>query len=286
MDKVTTVPRNAPTILNAVFSTKWFYDLRSSDMKDQIKQVVGSEKEFHTDYASIVKKLNKSTAYKELFKKVFKGKITEYNVGTAIIAYEQSLVALNSPFDQYMRGETTKIDPAVLRGFNIFTGSGNCATCHFAPTFSGLVPPFYHENESEVIGVPLADEEENATIDDDFGRFNNKIAKDKVDFLKYSFKTPTLRNVKHTAPYMHNGVFKTLDDVMVFYNKGGGAGIDIDLPHQTLSKDGLGLSPEQRDDVIAFLGSLSDTTGTTAIPKYLPKMNNKTLNKRKIGGVY
>jgi cytochrome c peroxidase len=288
IDKATTVARNAPTIVNAVFAAKWFYDLRSGDMKDQIKQVIGSEKEFHSDYATIVKKLNSSPFYKKLFKNAFKSNISEQNIGTAIVAYEESLVALSSPFDRYMRGETAQINPAILRGFNLFTGQGNCATCHFAPTFSGLVPPFYHENESEVLGVPIADEAENATIDDDLGRFNNKIAKDKVDFLKYSFKTPTLRNINYTAPYMHNGVFKTLDDVMIFYNKGGGAGIGIDLPHQTLSKDVLALTPEQRDDVIAFMQSLSDTTGTNSAPKYLPKMNflKKDLNKRKIGGVF
>jgi cytochrome c peroxidase len=287
IDQATTVPRNAPTIVNAVFATKWFYDLRSDDMQNQIKQVIGSEKEFHTDYATILKKLNKSQTYKKLFKNAFDTKITEQNIATALTAYEQSLVALNSPFDRYMRGETAQIDAAALRGFNIFTGAGNCATCHFAPTFSGLVPPFYHENETEVLGVPLADEEENATIDDDLGRFNSKNPKDKVDFLKYSFKTPTLRNVNFTAPYMHNGVFKTLDDVMIFYNKGGGAGIDINLPHQTLSTDGLGLSPDERDDVIAFLNSLADTTRTTAKPQFLPKIGgNAALNKRKIGGVF
>jgi cytochrome c peroxidase len=173
-----------------------------------------------------------------------------------------------------------------VRGFNIFAGSGKCATCHFAPTFSGLVPPDFHESESEVLGVPLADEDK-ATLDPDLGRFNHAVINQNAPHYKYAFKTPTVRNIEYTAPYMHNGVFKTLDDVMIFYNRGGGANIGIDLPNRTLSDTPLRLPPDERNDVIAFLNSLSDTTGLTTPPRRLPKIgSDKALNDRIIGGRY
>ena len=297
IDRETTVPRNAPTIVNAVYSQKWFDDMRTTSMDEQIKAVITSDKEFHSNYSEILKKLTKSAEYQTLFRKAFakpafglpffaKNSISEKNIATAIVAYEQSLTALNSVFDRYMRGETDKINPAIVRGFNLFSGRGNCATCHFAPTFSGLVPPHFHDSESEVLGVPLADEDK-ATLDPDLGRFNNKLPKENAPHYQYAFKTPTLRNIQYTAPYMHNGVFKELDDVMIFYNRGGGANIGINLPNQTLSDEPLRLSPDERDDVIQFLHSLSDTTGITRAPSHLPKIgHDNALNSRVIGGRY
>lgn len=285
IDLETTVPRNAPTIINAVYSQKWFYDLRTTSMDEQIKAVITSEKEFHSNYTAIIGKLGQSLEYRALFKKAFGTyQISEKNIAKAIVAYEQSLTALNSPFDRYMRGETEAINPAVLRGFNIFTGRGNCATCHFAPTFSGLVPPHFHDSESEVLGVPLADEDK-ATIDPDLGRYNNQLPKENAPHYKYAFKTPTLRNAQYTAPYMHNGVFETLDDVIIFYNRGGGANIGIKLDNQTLSDEPLRLGNDERNDVVQFLQSLSDTTGVTSAPRNLPKMPfSPALNTRVVGG--
>ena len=150
-----------------------------------------------------------------------------------------------------------------------------------------MAAPYYHDNEAEVLGVPLADETENATIDDDLGIYANKLPNSHAQHLQYAFKTPTLRNIEYTAPYMHNGVFKSLDDVLIFYNKGGGAGIDINLPNQTLSREPIRLMPDEREDVIAFLNSLSDTTHTTTPPTLLPKIgSDKLLNERVIGGRY
>ena len=146
------------------------------------------------------------------------------------------------------------------------------------------MPPHFHDSESEVLGVPLADEAENAVIDSDLGRYANKLPKENsIAHYKYAFKTPTLRNVAYTAPYMHNGVFKTLDDVLIFYNKGGGAAIGIDLPNQTLAAEPLRLNIDERADVIAFLNSLSDTTGLTKVP-ILPKMRHA--EGRVAGGRY
>ena len=113
------------------------------------------------------------------------------------------------------------------------------------------------ENESEVLGVPNRYDKP-YEIDDDLGRFSNRILKEQVDFFKYSFKTPTIRNVEFTAPFMHNGAFRNLHEVMEFYNLGGGAGLDITLENQTLAPTPLDLSEEEIDQIIAFMNSLSD----------------------------
>ena len=181
---------------------------------------------------------------------------------TAITAYVASLSSYNSPFDQYMRGETQSIDPKVIKGFNLFAGKAACATCHFIPTFSGLVPASFKESESEVLGVPEKwIPQGNMTLDSDQGRINSGKPRDEAPHLAFSFKTTTLRNIAKTAPYMHNGAFNSLQDVMQFYNKGGGVGLGFSLEYQTLSPDPLNLSDAEIADIILFMESL------TSLPK-------------------
>jgi cytochrome c peroxidase len=112
-----------------------------------------------------------------------------------------------------------------------------------------------------VIGTPAGHPgtRDSARIDPDVGRF----AVDRVGLHRFAFKTPTLRNVALTAPYMHNGVFRTLEEVLDFYDGSGGAGRGIAAPQQTLPRDSLHLSRDEKRDIIAFLGTLTDTVGTT-----------------------
>ena len=144
-------------------------------------------------------------------------------------------------------------------GFNLFMGKGLCGTCHFAPLFNGTVPPAYTQTESEVIGVPSRAVTRNASIDPDVGR----IAITRRPTQRHAFKTPTLRNVELTAPYMHNGVYRTLEEVLDFYNRGGGAGIGSEVPNQTLPFDKLNLTSAEQRAIIVFLRTLTDTTGLT-----------------------
>ena len=123
----------------------------------------------------------------------------------------------------------------------------------------------------------------NKKLDPDLGRY--QVA--KMDIHQYAFKTTTVRNVEYTAPYMHNGVYKDLNQVLDFYNKGGGIGHGYEVPNQTLPSDSLNLSSSEMNDIIAFMNTLSDTVGLTQKPNQLPLvlMNGKEL-KRKIGGEY
>jgi cytochrome c peroxidase len=173
------------------------------------------------------------------------------------------------------------------RGFNLFMGKAACGTCHFAPVFNGTVPPDYEDSESEVLGVPAAPVWKDAAIDPDMGRIANRRAAEHAPFNQYAFKTPTLRNIALTAPYMHNGVYQTLEEVMQFYNVGGGAGIGIVLPNQTLPPDPLGLSKREIRDIIVFMEALTDTAGLTRAPARLPAYpEGSPLNGRVSGGVY
>jgi cytochrome c peroxidase len=129
-------------------------------------------------------------------------------------------------------------------------GKARCGTCHYMPLFNGNFPPMYNRMEAEVIGVPAA--AGSGTVDADEGRF----AVMPAPFLRHAFKTPTVRNAARTAPYMHNGVYGTLDEVVDFYDDGGGSGEGEHLADQTLPRDSLHLSMEEKKALVAFIHSL------------------------------
>lgn len=287
MDFKGDVGRNSPTLINAVFQSSYFYDLRAKYPEEQIDHVVFNHKEFNTDFESIIRKLKASQEYVKLFQEAFPkvpgNAIDGYTLNKALADYVRSLVAFNSPFDQYMRGEKTEISEEVKRGFNLFMGKAQCGTCHFAPVFNGTVPPHFIETEAEVLGVTATADFTNPALDEDLGRYNLR----RSPIYRNSFKTSTVRNAALTAPYMHNGVYKSLEEVMDFYNKGGGGGLGLDVPNQTLSSDPLNLKQEEIKDIISFIHALTDTSGLTSVPASLPMFpGDPSLNKRKIAGDY
>jgi cytochrome c peroxidase len=154
-----------------------------------------------------------------------------------------------------MRGDSTQLNKAEQNGFNLFTGKAKCATCHFMPLLNGLVPPDFNETESEVLGVPSI-KKGKKILDTDLGKYGFT----RSVLHKHSFKIPTVRNSALTAPYMHNGVFSTLTQVVEFYNKGGGKGLGIAPDNQTLPFDKLSLSKKEVGDIVLFLKKLTDTT--------------------------
>ncbi len=269
-----TVDRNAPGLLNAVYAEKYFYDLRTENLINQIEHVVISEKEMGTNPIDVGQKLNYSAGYKKLFQNAFgKEAITYQKVALALASYVSVLTDFDTEVDNYMVGKKEKISQLVYDGMNIFYGKGQCATCHFGPTYAGLVPPFYIESESEVLGVPNNADKKIAKADTDIGRFLNM--KEQTDFYKFSHKTTTARNVKYTAPYMHNGVFETLEQLVDFYNDGGGNGWGFKLEHQTLASDELNLTDKEKTDLIAFLNALSSYVSKFEQPKSLPKFEGE-----------
>ena len=256
--------RNAPTLMDAGYSARYFWDMRALDLEKQVIHVIDNDLEFNTDFDAIVAKLNKSERYNKLFKEAYGGiakeDINQRSISNAIAAYVNSLKSFNSPFDKYVRNETKEYPENAKRGFNLFMGKAACGSCHFAPVFNGTIPPFYLESESEVLGITQGFDSIAPKLDTDLGRMGNGLKMDKHPFLKNSFKTVTVRNIALTAPYMHNGLFDTLEEVLAFYNLGGGAGMGLEVENQTLPDTPLELSQQEMEDIIAFMETLTDVS--------------------------
>ncbi len=248
------IKRNTPTLINAALQPSQFFDLRVRTLEDQSLNVVQNKAEMHGSMQLSVNRLWQDSVYRRLFSKAFPKKdrngIDTLEVMNAIGSYVRSLVMLNSRFDEYMRGNSNAMNAGEINGFNLFMGKAKCATCHYMPLFNGTFPPRYMKTEAEVIGVPAT--ATGKEIDSDLGRY----AIVKVESLKHAFKTPTVRNAARTAPYMHNGVFTTLEQVIDFYNKGGGVGLGMKIDNQTLPFDKLDLSRKEQSDIIAFIKAL------------------------------
>ncbi len=259
IDNKKMLSRNTPTLWNSAFQTKQFLDARSDILEDQLKEVVHNSDEMQGSLLESVDDLSGIDEYVNLFRDAYPDErqpLNPFNVANAISSYVRSLVALNSRFDLYMRGNKSKLSASEKNGFNLFAGKAKCATCHFLPLFNGLVPPEFTDTETEVLGTPATKSKTNPALDADLGKYYVSNAA----IHKFSFKTPTLRNINLTAPYMHNGVFDTLEEVMDFYNDGGGAGLYIAPDNQTLPTGKLNLSQKEIGDIIAFMKALTDST--------------------------
>lgn len=248
--------RNALSLNYAAYYHGQFWDMRSVTLESQSSDVITNVDEMHGNMEDIVEHLNKDEVYSASFKKVFNTTkpIEVKQLENALASYVRSLAVFNSRFDLYMRGDYTQLSEQEKKGFNMFVGKGQCATCHFIPVFNGTVSPYFRSSEQEILGVPkdIAGTE----LDSDLGRY---VFNTDLNQLKHSFKTPTLRNINESGPYMHNGVYNTLEEVMDFYNKGGGVGLGLEVENQTLPDTPLDLTDEEMNAIIAFMKALSDS---------------------------
>ncbi|QQR98764.1 MAG: c-type cytochrome [Sphingobacteriales bacterium] len=250
--------RNTPTLLNSALQNNFFHDMRAKSFEQQVAHVVNNVEEFNISYDTIISRLNSNKNYVTDFKSIYNYEqaINAATINAAIAAFQHSLISLNSEFDKFMRGEKKKLPKNIENGYNLFMGKAKCGTCHFAPTFYGNVPPFFGEMESEVLSIPIVWDTLNYIVDTDLGRYKFL----KFDLFRNSFKTPTLRNIAHTAPYMHNGSFSSLEDVLDFYNRGGASAFGKMLPNQTMADKKLNLSNKEINDIISFMHTLTDST--------------------------
>ena len=275
--------RNAPTIINAGLQVGSFYDLRTTYLEDQISDVVRNPEEMHGSIDAAAVRLSRDSSYRRRFANAFPddrdSAMQGRNIRFAIAAYIRSLQALNSRVDRALRGETAVLSVVERQGMNLFMGKAKCGTCHFAPLFNGTVPPSYQESEVEVLGVPATAVVRRARVDPDSGRF----AVTRSAPHLHAFKTPSVRNVALTAPYMHNGVYRTLDAVVDFYNRGGGAGIGIQLENQTLPPEPLQLTARERRALVRFMEALTDTVPQVMTPEveaYRARMTGQVAARR------
>lgn len=246
--------RNTPSLNYSAFQHGQFWDMRKDDLEGQSSDVITNKEEMHGDLNAIIVKINQNKKYNAAFKKIYKSeKAQVWHLQNVLASYIRSLAKFNSDFDEYMRGNQSAMTNQQKKGFNLFMGKAQCAICHFVPLFNGTVPPNYKKTEQEVLGIAINAENKIADQDPGRGKFHETVA-----FLQHSFKTPTLRNINKTAPYMHNGGYKTLKEVMEFYNKGGGKGFGLHFENQTLSDAPLNLTNQETDDIIEFLKALDD----------------------------
>ncbi|GAB3927205.1 cytochrome c peroxidase [Larkinella terrae] len=253
------VLRNTPTLWNVGLQRALFADSRVAFLEDQATDVVTNVNEMHGSLEKAANLLKANPVYTRQFAASYADGITPFTIRNALASYERSRVSLNSRFDRYVRGERAALDEQEIRGFNLFAGKAKCATCHFLPLTNGLVPPHFEKSESENLGVPQRFVQKGAVLDADLGKFNHTGG----EIHRRSFKTPTVRNVELTAPYMHNGAFQTLEEVIDFYDQGGGKGLGLDPEFQTLPEDRLQLTQSDKAALIAFLKSLTDSKSAT-----------------------
>jgi cytochrome c peroxidase len=278
--------RNAPTVINSALQRNYFYDMRADHLEGQIGHVLLNKKEMQSSFETAIKKLNSSEEYVAWFRRAFRGRadtiISKTSIENAISEYERTLVSLDSKFDRNIRGEVNSFSDEEKNGFNVFMNKGRCATCHYLPLFNSVVPPYYTRSEFEIIGTTKTADLLHPELDPDKGRGGLY----GTEIFMHAFKTPTLRNIAITAPYMHNGSFENLEQVIEFYNKGGGQGLGLDVANQSLSPDSLKLSEKEKNSLVAFLKTLTDTMNMTSIPVRLPSLPDASMNSRRTGGEY
>ncbi|UMY66084.1 cytochrome-c peroxidase [Flavobacterium sp. HJ-32-4] len=247
--------RNTPTLTYAGFQNALFWDLRQPDLEKQSLDVINNKEEMHGTLEDMLPLVNSDKKYGALWQAAFPNERNAKNwqLQNALATYIRSLSPFDSRFDAYMRGDARRLTRTEIAGLNLFMGKAKCATCHFVPLFNGTVPPRYAKTEQEVLGTPETLSE--TAISDDPGRYGIT----QLPQFRNAFKTPTLRNVAVTAPYMHNGVYRTLEQVVEFYNKGGGRGLGYPVDNQTLPDDPLNLTKHEKAQLVAFLKTLTDS---------------------------
>jgi parallel beta-helix repeat protein len=249
--------RNAPTVWNAAYGHAQFWDGRARDLEHQAEGPIQDPHEMAQDPVELVRELRAIPAYVEQFEAAFdvKGEaaVTFQHVTYAIAAFERTLVSQDSRYDRYARGERGALSAAERRGLNVFRSlETRCFECHNLPTF--------HNPDFKVIGVPGHD-----GAQPDTGR-----AEIAGAGYEHAFKVPTLRNVALTAPYMHNGRFATLSEVIEFYSDGGGVahGFQPELLDDKIRP--FELTDQDKADLIAFLHALTDESHKPGIPAAVP----------------
>lgn len=227
------VGRNAPHIFNLAWNVTFFWDGRAQTLEEQALGPIEAAGEMNMPLDKLVAKLQKVKGYEKLFTAAYgQDSINEKNIGKAIAAFERTIIVDNTPFDKYMKGDKNALSPDAINGLKLFQTKARCIECHDGPNFT--------DNSFHNIGVN----------DNDIGR--GKFMPENDKSLNGAFKTPGLRNIIYSAPYMHDGSEPTLEAVVRFYNRGGNG-------HPNTSKviQPLNLSEKEILDVVAFLGALN-----------------------------
>lgn len=253
--------RAAPSLWNALYNQRQFWDGRARDLEDQARNPITHPSEMGEDPDGLVKEIKNSLEYRRLFDRAFgaikdSSPVTFDNIVKAIASFERTLVSFRSRFDRYVAGDPAVFTVAERRGLKLFFSTkARCSECHGLPNFAN--------RDFKVIGVP-------DPPDGPRDEHNPAAEPGRGGAPGSAFKIPSLRNIALTAPYMHNGLFKTLDEVLDFYAGGGGRGRGLDVPLQDDKIRKFPLKPEEKADLIAFLRTLTDASAFPGFPDHVP----------------
>ena len=242
------LPRATPTLLDLAWCDLMMWDGRKNDLEDQASGPVSTPAEMGGSLDGAAARVGALPAYRDAFQAIFGGPVTFPRIARALATFERTLVSNQAPFDRWIAGDQQAIDARAKRGFVLFNGRAHCAACHSGWRFTDDA---FHD-----IGLRS----------DDPGR-GRQVPDEPV--LMHAFKTPTLRNVALRAPYMHDGSLSTLRDVIVEYDTGF-----IDRPSLSPDMHRLGLSDRDKDDLVAFLRTLTSVDDTVATPNLPTKEQN------------
>jgi cytochrome c peroxidase len=229
--------RNTPSVLNMASRDALFWDGRAKSLEHQVLFPIRDPNEMNLPIPKAIEKLRRNRKYRGLFVKIFKRLPDEKSLSDAIAAYESTLETSESPFDRTMKGKAPQ-SPDELAGQKLFVGKAKCFDCHFGPDFTG--------DEFKNVGLF------NGKNWNDAGRFG--VTGDSSDLGK--FKVPGLRNVARTAPYMHNGKFKTLRAVIDYYQDPSVV-VENPIGLDSSLNGGIRLSEKEKQQLEAFLNSLT-----------------------------
>ena len=251
--------RVSMTLINVAYNTILIWDGRASALEKQALGPIQNPLHMNQNLDLLIERLNAIPNYVERFRRVFGTGPTPDAIGKAIAAFERTIVTADSPFDRHAKGDRAALSASALRGLDLFKGKARCIVCHTGPTFTdngfhnlGVREAEFLKDprvlaslrfDAKRMGVP-----EYRALTADPGRY--LVTKQDRDFG--AFKPPTLRNIASRSPYMHNGAFDTLAEVIAFYNKGGGNDSRRDPNLQRLD-----LTHEEERDLVAFLDSLT-----------------------------
>jgi cytochrome c peroxidase len=246
--------RNAQTLVNVAYQKRLFHDGRSASLEEQALFPLMSAFEMNQNLDFVEEELRSVPEYVAAFTRVFGSPdITRERVGMALAAFERTIVSRDTPLDRFLAGDEKALSAEAQAGLALFTGKGRCSACHAGGNLAGdgfhaLNVPESPEFERDPrvaatrrFVAKVSGYEDFRTLAEDPGRF--LVTKDRRDWK--AFRTPTLREISRTAPYMHNGIFATLEEVIAFVDRGGGEGNTALKP--------LGLSPEEKQALKAFL---------------------------------
>lgn len=282
-NKMGRLSRNTPSTINAGFNHLIMADGKHLTLQEQAVAVMCNMDEMGSVKGEILDKVMSCKVYAEALTRL--AKLTPQSpkpgidhIVSAITLHYGKFSLYDSPLDRAMN-KKEELNPEVVLGYNLFMSKAQCATCHFVPQFNGVKPP-YVGSEFEVLGVP--EDTSFIKLSSDSGRYYINPAFETFR----AFRTGTIRNASKTAPYMHNGVFRTLTEVVQFYNNGGAQGRGLQLENQTLSGDKLGLTEFEIRCLVLFMESLTEDIVFEPAPEQLPKSKKKTLSNRTVGGNY